>query len=299
MWAAFSGMRQGEIRGWGWIQAVHPDDRQQTRAVWSRAVETCTPCYTEYRLRRHDGEYRHMAVRGAPVLEAGGHIQEWVGTCTDVTERKRAEEALRQSQEKYRVFFEQDLAGNYIPRLPRDFLACNPAFVRMFGFASEEEAKQTNLSSLHASPEVREKFLSQLKQRGQLEYYEEELRRKDGSMLYVTENAIGTFTERGELVEVHGFLIDETEHRMTEQQLRHAQKMDAVGRLAGGIAHDFNNILGVIIGHGELLLDRPEIEIQAAGTSRKFSTPDAVPPASRANFSLIVASSCYSPECST
>ena len=264
MWAAFSGMRQGEIRGWGWIQAVHPDDRQQTRAVWSRAVETCTPCYTEYRLRRHDGEYRHMAVRGAPVLEAGGHIQEWVGTCTDVTERKRAEEALRQSQEKYRVFFEQDLAGNYIATPEGIILACNPAFVRMFGFASEEEAKQTNLSSLHASPEVREKFLSQLKQRGQLEYYEEELRRKDGSMLYVTENAIGTFTERGELVEVHGFLIDETEHRMTEQQLRHAQKMDAVGRLAGGIAHDFNNILGVIIGHGELLLDRPEIEISGS-----------------------------------
>jgi PAS domain S-box-containing protein len=266
-WAAFSGMRQEEIRGWGWIQAVHPDDRQQTRAVWSRAVQSCTPCYAEYRLRGHDGEYRHMAVRGVPVLGAGGRIREWVGTCTDVSERKRAEEALRLSQQKYRVFFEQNLVGNYIATPEGVILACNPAFVRMFGFASEEEAKRTSLPSLYASPRGREEFLSQLKQRGHLKYYEEELRRKDGSSLYVTENAIGITSERGELVEVHGFLIDETERRNTEQQLRQAHKMEAIGKLAGGIAHDFNNILSVIVGHGELLLDQPEI----GGSTRRHA----------------------------
>lgn len=263
MWAAFSGMRKEEIRGWGWIQAIHPDDRAQTKAVWATAVENCTPYYTEYRLRHHDGEYRHMAVRGVPVLGTRGNICEWVGTCTDITERKRAQEALHETQEKYRVFFEQNLAGNYISTPEGVILACNPAFLRMFGFVSEGEAKHTNFASLYPSPEGREKFLSQLKKRGHLEYCEEELRRKDGSPLYVTENAIGTFSEHGELSEIHGFLIDETERRKTEQQLRQAQKMEAVGRLAGGIAHDFNNILGIIIGHSELLLGLPEMEVSA------------------------------------
>jgi two-component system cell cycle sensor histidine kinase/response regulator CckA len=182
-------------------------------------------------------------------------------------ERNEAEESLHQSQEKYRAFFEQNLAGNYISTPEGVLLACNPAFLRMFGFASEAEAKQMNVASLYTSPENREAFLQQLKQQRHLEYYEKEFRRKDGKPLYVTENAIGTFGERGELVEIHGFLIDETARRKTEQQLRHAQKMEAIGQLAGGIAHDFNNILGIIIGYSEILLGNPEIQ---EGTQRRL-----------------------------
>ncbi len=178
----------------------------------------------------------------------------------DITEQKGAEEALRQSQEKYRAFFEQNLAGNYISTPQGVILACNPSFVRMFGFESEAEAKQTNFFSLYESPDARRKFLSQLKQQGHLEYYDEELRRKDGTPLYVTKNAIGAFDKDGELSEIHGFLIDESERRKTEQQLRQAQKMEAVGNLAGGIAHDFNNILGVIIGHSEMMVDQADTQ---------------------------------------
>jgi two-component system, cell cycle sensor histidine kinase and response regulator CckA len=98
MWAAFSGMHKEELRGWGWVDAIHPDDRELAKAEWSRAVQSCTPCYGEYRLRRHDGEYRHMAIRGVPVLGSGRNIRECVGTCTDVTDRKRLEEDLLQAQ---------------------------------------------------------------------------------------------------------------------------------------------------------------------------------------------------------
>jgi len=94
-WRAFTGQTEEEVQGWGWIAALHPEERQPAAAAWSRSVETRTLYETEYRARRHDGEYRHMAVRGVPVLEQDGTIREWVGTCTDVTERKRAEEQLR------------------------------------------------------------------------------------------------------------------------------------------------------------------------------------------------------------
>jgi PAS domain S-box-containing protein len=191
--------------------------------------------------------------RTADLVAANARLQE------EIAERKQAQEALHQSEQKYRSFFEHNLAGNYISSPDGRLLACNPVFTRMFGFASEEEAMQTSVASLYSSPEKQEEFLQQVKQHGHVEYYEKEFRRQDGSPLYVTENAIGTFSESGELSEVHGFLIDETERRKTEQQLRQAQKLEAIGTLAGGVAHDFNNILGVIIGHGQLLLEQPEI----------------------------------------
>jgi len=265
LWASFSGMTQKDIRGRGWIEAIHPEDRDAVATAWKSAVLNRTPYKGEYRLRRHDGVYRHMTVRGVPVPGAGGEVREWVGTCTDITERKHAEEALRRSEEEYRAFFNLNLAGNYIATPEGALLACNPAFLRMFGFDSEEEAQRTNVVTLYPNPASRQNFLQQLQQRGHIDHHERELRRKDGLPLYVTETSIGIFSDSGKLVEIHGFLIDETERRKTEQQLRQAQKMEAVGRLAGGIAHDFNNVLGIISGHSEILLSDVEIEEETRG----------------------------------
>lgn len=96
MWSEFTGRTTEELQGWGWIEDVHPDDRERTAQVWKRATESRAQYETEYRLRRKDGEYRNVVVRGVPVLEADGSVREWVGTCTDVTESKRAEARLRQ-----------------------------------------------------------------------------------------------------------------------------------------------------------------------------------------------------------
>jgi PAS domain S-box-containing protein len=98
MWRAFTGQRADEMTGRGWADAVHPEDRERISKVWETALRNGSVYETEYRLRRHDGEYRHMAVRGVPVLEPGGRVREWIGSCADITERKRAEEEARQSQ---------------------------------------------------------------------------------------------------------------------------------------------------------------------------------------------------------
>jgi PAS domain S-box-containing protein len=99
-WRALTGATVDEIRGFGWLDSLHPDDRDKTALVWRTAVQTRTLYDIEYRVRRHDGVYRYFSVRGVPVLESDGAIREWIGTCTDITERKQAEEALRKLNEE-------------------------------------------------------------------------------------------------------------------------------------------------------------------------------------------------------
>jgi diguanylate cyclase (GGDEF)-like protein/PAS domain S-box-containing protein len=102
-WLSFTGQTAEEGRDRRWLAAVHPDDRQRIAAHWSHAVETGELFETEYRVRRFDGEYRAFANRGVAILDQNGSIREWVGACFDITERKRAEEAIRLSEERYRT----------------------------------------------------------------------------------------------------------------------------------------------------------------------------------------------------
>lgn len=88
-WRAYTGQSAQEIKGWGWMSAVHPADREGVARLWSRAVVTKSPYEAEYRLRRSDGVYRTFLVRGLPVLEADDGVREWVGCHTDITERQQ------------------------------------------------------------------------------------------------------------------------------------------------------------------------------------------------------------------
>src|SRR6478752_1034281 len=77
-WSAYTGQDFDQLKGWGWLDAVHPDDRPETARVWSAAVASRTLYQVEHRLRRYDGAYRHMLVRAVPILDEQGAIREWV-----------------------------------------------------------------------------------------------------------------------------------------------------------------------------------------------------------------------------
>jgi PAS domain S-box-containing protein len=95
-WGGFTGQKWEEYRGWGWLNAIHPDDREHTAAVWQEAVTAVKMYEVEYRLQRHDGEYRYVIARGAPVRLADGKVKEWVGNCTD----HHAEKLLLEQNER-------------------------------------------------------------------------------------------------------------------------------------------------------------------------------------------------------
>jgi PAS domain S-box-containing protein len=98
-WSAFTGQTFEQLKGWGWLDAVHPDDRPNTARVWSAAVSARSLYQVAHRLRRNDGEYRHMLVRAVPILAQEGGIREWVGVHTDIDTEKRAEVAMREAKD--------------------------------------------------------------------------------------------------------------------------------------------------------------------------------------------------------
>jgi PAS domain S-box-containing protein len=97
-WSAYTGQGEEAYQGWGWVDAVHPDDRAHAAEEWARCVEARKPYEVEYRLRRRDGQWRHMEVRGVPVLDPDGTLREWVGTNVDITERKEAEAEIERAR---------------------------------------------------------------------------------------------------------------------------------------------------------------------------------------------------------
>jgi PAS domain S-box-containing protein len=110
LWEEVTGQSKAETAGFGWLDAVHPDDQAMAAAVWTTCVATRQPLNHEFRMRRADGEWRNVVARGAPVMDDGGRVLEWVGICMDVTERRRAEAELEEL--KQRQFETPEAAGS-------------------------------------------------------------------------------------------------------------------------------------------------------------------------------------------
>jgi PAS domain S-box-containing protein len=105
-WTKFTGQSTEDAHGWGWFEAVHPEDRDGAKSSWMVALDKKMTYQQELRVRRQDSAYRYMLVRAVPILNADGAVREWVGIHTDITERKSAElerERLLQSERKSRA----------------------------------------------------------------------------------------------------------------------------------------------------------------------------------------------------
>jgi PAS domain S-box-containing protein len=190
-----------------------------------------------------------------PLEGKPGETDSVLGVSRDITVRVRAEQALRASEERYRSLFERNLAGVYRATLQGEIVECNDAFARIFGYASGAEVQRLGARELYPRPATREALVERLRAAGTVIGHEAEGRTRDGAWIWMLENA-SLVREGPGAPYIEGTVVDLTERRRLEQELRQAQKMEAVGQFAGSVAHDFSNVLSVIGGYSELALKR-------------------------------------------
>ena len=189
-WRAFTGQSYGEVKGYGWIKAIHPDDIKRTKNIWENAVKTKRTYEVEHKVRRHDGVYRWFLARGIPVLKKDKSIQEWVGTCTDITEKKKAEDALKQSEEKFRNFFENSNDALFIADArTRKLVDCNKKAEILMEYP-KTKILTMNADNLHPKDKVKETMEGFKKQmEGKITITETEVLTKSGKRIPVSINA--------------------------------------------------------------------------------------------------------------
>lgn len=160
---------------------------------------------------------------------------------------------LRLSEERYRNLFDEAPSANFTAAIDGTISDCNGAFSRLLGFPDSNSAKGTNFIERFLEKSDGQQFLERITRLDSITAEEWTLARTDGAQKNVIATVAKAKVQADGAVELRGFLVDVSERRELESQLRQAQKMEAVGRLAGGIAHDFNNIITAIMGYCNLL----------------------------------------------
>jgi PAS domain S-box-containing protein len=202
-------------------------------------------------------------VHGYPVRTNDGSLVGVVEIRLDITERKQMEVALSQSEEKYRDIFENAVEGIFQTTPEGHYLQVNPALAKMYGYNSPEEL-MTNVRDIgrqiYVNPEDRIRLQQAIEKNGSFEGFEAQQYRKDGSKIWTSSNARAVHDTAGNTLYYEGTVENITDRKHLESQLLQAQKMEAIGTLAGGIAHDFNNILSALIGYGNLLHMKMDVD---------------------------------------
>lgn len=241
-----------------WLSIVHPDDREQTaQAVASDFAKAGTNNSREFRWIGKDGRVVWVQSNSAVITDSEGKPAGTRGVTIDITERKRAEQAVRQAEEKYRGIFENAVEGIFQSTLEGRFISVNPSMARFLGYESPEDlmAHRTDIGTQHyVDKNTRPELQRMLAEHDVVVGYECEIYRKNLSKIWAVENVRAIRDENGSILYYEGSIEDITERKTLENQLRQSQKLEAVGILAGGVAHDFNNLLTVISGYSDLTL---------------------------------------------
>ena len=191
----------------------------------------------------------------APIRSHMGDIVGAVIVFRDATHRRRTETALIEAEARYREIFENAVVGMFQSTPDGRYLRVNQALAMMHGYNSPQEmidAANDPASEARADTTLREAFTNLANEHGIISAFPLEVLRRDGTGLSTIVNARVVRDAQGTALYYEGTQEDITDRKRLQAQLEHAQRLEAVGRLAGGVAHDFNNVLSVIVGYSEL-----------------------------------------------
>src|ERR1700740_624561 len=231
-WLDYTGLTAKQALGSGWEVAIHPDDLPRILETFREALNSVKPHEVEGRFRRFDGEFRWFLFRGSPLRDRSGKVEKWYGTNTDLEERKRAEDALRKSEERWRSVFENSAIGVALTDLNGRFLATNHVYQTIVGYTEEEIHALYFLDVTHEDyREANWALVTELLEGKRRQFQiEKKYLRKDGSSIWVSNNvSLVPGTER-----VPRFIMalsdDITQRKRAEEALRRSEAYLAEGQ---------------------------------------------------------------------
>ncbi|HEY7251444.1 MAG TPA: PAS domain S-box protein [Methylomirabilota bacterium] len=236
-WTEHTGVPESDLLGWRWLATLHPDDREPTRRIWTDSVAGRGPYDVEYRVRRSDGVYRWFKTRGTPIRDSEGNIVKWFGTCTDITDLREIEEALRASEKRFRGTFENAAVGIAHRDATGRFLRVNEKFCAIVGYSREELLLKTMRDITHPDDLAASIDAFTALWQGESPTFGLEKRyvRKDGSLVWGELFASLQRDAAGKPAYDIGIINDISERKRLEEELRASEERR---RLILDNAHD-------------------------------------------------------------
>lgn len=273
-WSAFTGQTFEEYQGWGWLTTIHPEDREHVASAWAEAVTSQSLYKVEFRMRRHDGEYRYMCCRAVPILQGDGSIREWIGTNTDIHDRKCTEVALQEREEQLRQFVEHAPISVTMLDQEMRYLIASQQWLQDYNLQAEDVFGRSHYDIF---PEITDEW-RQIHQRclgGAVERCEEDpFLRADGSLDWVRWAIHPWYRAEGEVGGIIMFTETITERKQAEIALEQAKEAAETANRAkseflANMSHELRTPLNGVIGYAQILQraktlneeDRSRIEV--------------------------------------
>ncbi|MCT7948649.1 PAS domain S-box protein [Ancylothrix sp. C2] len=222
-WEAMTGQTKEQMQNGGWLDVVHPEDREKTAYLWQEAVRNKTVFEAEYRLRKSDGSYVYSLARAVPVLEADGSIREWVGANMDITERKQTEFALRETNNLLEGVLEAIPDPIFVKNLEGEYILLNKAAARVLGKSAKEIVGKNDGQIL--PPEIAESVMKNdrlIMDNGETKIIEEIVKQGNQFQIFHSTKTIYRDSE-GKIVGLVGISRDVTERKQIEEKLRKSE----------------------------------------------------------------------------
>ncbi|MBD1858671.1 MULTISPECIES: PAS domain-containing protein [Leptolyngbya] len=226
-WCELAGLIPETAQGKGWLRALHPDDRDRVFAEWYRATELNQPFYSEYRFQAPDGKVSWVLGQVTAEQDSEGHLIGYVGTVTDISDRKQVENALQESELRFRqlaenidvVFWIKEVAGDRVSYV-------SPAYERLWGLDPQKlyESQQSWIDYIH--PDDREVTDRAFHEKSPLGQFDQEYRivLPDGRTRWVRDRCFPLHNQLGEIYRFTGIAEDITDRKRSEQALRESEE---------------------------------------------------------------------------
>jgi PAS domain S-box-containing protein len=278
-WTNYTGVAESDLLGWAWMETLHPDDREFTRQFWTGSVAGRQPYDVEYRIRRSDGTYGWFKTRGTPIRDSDGRIVKWFGTCTDISDRKRAEQVLKEHEAELRQA--RDLLEIKVMERTKE-LRRSEAYLaeaqklsktgswaresangemkywseecyRVLGFEPQDGLPrfETFLQHIHPDDQFRVRETAERAGRGKVDYeVDYRIVHPGGDVRDIHTIGHPVLSPSGDVVEFVGTVMDVTERRHAEKErerlrqvqadLAHINRATTMGELTASLAHEIN-----------------------------------------------------------